>query len=138
MKNRGSNACFFERLVDIFKLTPDGSFSLLLLGHVVEDKLEALEHVEQENENQASILHCCVLDVEQEHIEQEGVESGQWLQFLERGSLLSLECHESARLASHSKESSAERKHPRDPIEACNGRVPKTKCQADGEIQCQC
>ena len=124
---------FLQRLLDDFNFGRDSSFALSLAGQVPEDELEALEAVEREEEAQAHVLHRRVRNVEQEHIEYKRLQCRQRLQLRKLGSLLALEGHEPACLAGQSKEPSAEREQPRDPVEISNGREPKATCDADSE-----
>ena len=100
----GFSVRFLQGLVNLFNLGLDSGFALFLLGQVPENELEALEKVKREEEAQAHVLHCCVRNVEDEHIETERIHCRQWLQFLELGRLLALEAHEPARLAGQCKE----------------------------------
>ena len=101
---------------------------------VVDGKLETLEQVQREEEAKADVLHHCVRNVEQDHVEAEREESDQWLKLLQLGGLLAFEGHEPARLASHPKEPSAKRKHPGDPVERTNWSKTEARDKADGDI----
>ena len=104
----GSPVCLLQRRVDLHGFCRDGGFALVLAGHVPEDELDSLEHVQREEEAQANVLHRRVRNVEQEHIERERLHSRQRLQLLELRSLLALECLESGSLAGQCEKSGAE------------------------------
>ena len=79
----GSSVRFLQGLFNLFNLGLDSGFSLLLVGQVPEDELEALEKVKREEEAQARVLRRRVRNVEEEHIETERIHCRQRLQFLE-------------------------------------------------------